>query len=708
MKQFCDVVVWEKPAITVSYRTGMTVFEEGLRDGRWVALSYSASGHLMAANNRPAPSFVNVDQFARPESFRLNADGQDLNSHWTYIGCETKRENENLRVCVTLRHTVRPVMVRIHTLLDGTGVFDRAIEVVNTSDRPMALSALSPLSGAVQQTGYGRNRLGVSGEIYRVGYMKSSAWGSEGEFRWQSLPDEIYTIAGRYRRDRYRHPMFLLENRLTGETFVCQLAWSGGYAFTFDLNREIPQLASLSIDIAIDAPAPLRMIEPGEAYIGPKVHMGVVFGGLDPAIQEMHDHVRKSVLLPPTRGVSGWIESGIGPEFDMDIDSTLKSLEHAHSLGSEVFFIDAGWYVAPDHEEDWWKQCGDWRFNPERYPAGVDQVREAAHEKGMLFGMWMDADRIGPGSEVWKAHEEWRSTNYNGKRTGSGLLNLAANDVCAWMEKEIRYLLDHYRLDMFRLDYNIGAQDAVAYNERDGYLENTFLRYYDNVYAVYRRLRRDYPDVIFESCAGGGGRTDLGMVSNFTHSWVTDWQIHPRAFSITNGMTMALPPECVDRLIGGQNAYLTGDVRTLIRNLIFARPTIGCFKPPYAAPNPEQVEIVKHHVELYKRFVRPMQRNSRYFHHTPELSKLLDGFGILEMAEKGAGQGMIGIFRLAEGEKDEVRVYPRGVDPSKTYAVTLDNFGAEAVFTGAELIQNGLRVRLGGALTSELILYRAQ
>ena len=149
-------------------------------------------------------------------------------------------------------------------------------------------------------------------------------------------------------------------------------------------------------------------------------------------------------------------------------------------------------------------------------------------------------------------------------------------------------------------------------------------------------------------------------------------------------------------------------MRTLIRNLIFARPTIGCFKPPYAAPNPEQVEIVRHHVELYKNFVRPMQRNSRYFHHTPELSRLLDGFGILEMAGKDAEKGMIGVFRLAEGEKDETRVYPRGVDPSKTYAVTFDNFGAEAVFTGAELIQNGLRVRLGGALTSELILYRAQ
>lgn len=705
---FTDVVVWDKPAITVSYRTGMTVYEESLRDGRWVALSYSASGHMMAANNRPAPTFMNIDQLAKPQSFHLNVDGQDLDSHWEYVGTDVEREGESVRACVTLRSAARPVTVRIHTLLDGTAVLQREIEVVNEGDKPAALVALSPLSGAVQQMSYGKNRLDVSGEVYRVGYMKGSTWGSEGGFCWQTLPDEIFTITGRYRRDRFRHPMFLLENRLTGETFIAQLAWTSGYAFTFDFNREMHETASLSMDIALDAPAPMRMISAGEAYTGPAVHIGVVFGGLDPAVQEMHDHIRRSVMLPPTRGVSGWVESGIGPEFDMDIDSTLKSLEHAHSMGSEVFFIDAGWYVAPNHEEDWWKCCGDWRHNAERYPKGIEQVRDAAHEKGMLFGMWMDADRIGPASKLWQEHEDWRTMNYNGKRADSGVLNLAVDEIAAWMEKEIRYLLDTYKLDMFRLDNNVGSRDSCGYNARDGYLENTLLRYYENVYGVYSRLRRDYPDVIFENCAGGGGRTDLGMVANFTHTWVTDWQIHPRAFSITNGMTMALPPECVDRLIGGQAAYLTADVRTLIRNLIFARPTVGCFKPPYAAENPEQADIVRHHVALYKSFVRPMQRNSRYYHHTPELSKALDGFGILEMAEKDATKGMIGVFRLAEDAKDEVRVFPRGVDPSKTYAVTFDNFGAQAVFTGAELMQNGLRVRLGGALTSELILYQAQ
>ncbi len=706
MDAFMDVVVRTEPEVTVSYRSGMSVFEEGLRDGCWVALSYSASGHLMAANNRPAPSFMDVSRFAQPQSFRLNVDGQDLQSHWAWVDTKVNRGEDRVITDTTLRHSVRPVIVRVRMELDGTAIMKRTIEVTNVGNSPAALASISPLSGGVQQISYGKNRLDTTTDLYRIGYMKASGWGSEGDFHWQTLPDESLTIAGRYRRDRYRHPMFALESLLTGETLVAQLGWSGGYAFTFDLNREVHDSAVLSMDIALDAPAPMRVLAKNEVFESPAVHVGVVFGGLDTAIQEMHDHMRMSVFLPPTRGISGWVEAGIGPEFDMDRDSTLKSLNHAYTMGAEVYFIDAGWYLPPDREEDWWKRCGDWRFNKERYPNGTEEIREAAHEKGMLFGMWMDADRIGPDSQVWKAHENWRAMNYTGKRTQTGLLNLADPDVLSWMESEIRFLLTEYKLDMFRLDYNIGAQDAVAYNERDHYLENTFSRYYEHVYGVYQRLRKDFPNVIFESCAGGGGRTDLGMTANFTHTWVTDWQIHPRAFSITNGMTMALPPEYVDRLIGGQNAYLTADIRTMIRNLIFARPTIGCFRPNYAEPNPEQVEIVRHHVDIYKQFVRPMQRSSRMYHHTPELSRSLDGFGIIEMAKKDATQGMLGVFRLAEPKMDVCLVYPRGVSANVDYEITFDNSGATALISGAELINRGLRVRLGSALTSELILYR--
>ena len=40
------------------------------------------------------------------------------------------------------------------------------------------------------------------------------------------------------------------------------------------------------------------------------------------------------------------------------------------------------------------------------------------------------------------------------------------------------------------------------------------------------------------------------------------------------------------------------------------------------------------------------------------------------------------------------------------YDVTFDNSGATVRLSGFDMVQNGLRVRLGSALTSELILYK--
>ena len=128
------------------------------------------------------------------------------------------------------------------------------------------------------------------------------------------------------------------------------------------------------------------------------------------------------------------------------------------------------------------------------------------------------------------------------------------------MESEIDRLIVEHELDLFRLDYNIGNIGAGAYSEQAGFVENAYWRYYEAVYGIYGRLSARHKDVIFQNCASGGARTDVGMVRYFDHTWVTDWQIAPRAFTITNGMTMSLPPERVDRLAGmGQSGQRTAE-----------------------------------------------------------------------------------------------------------------------------------------------------
>ena len=125
-------------------------------------------------------------------------------------------------------------------LLDGTAVFTRWLEVTNTGTQPAALSVACPWSGVLASTPRWRLHLpDKDAALYSIGYMENSHWGNEGDFQWKPLPNAGFQVTGRYRRDRHRHPMFVLRNNATGEHFTGQLGWSGGYCFEFDLDADL-------------------------------------------------------------------------------------------------------------------------------------------------------------------------------------------------------------------------------------------------------------------------------------------------------------------------------------------------------------------------------------------------------------------------------------------------------------------------------------
>lgn len=229
---------------------------------------------------------------------------------------------------------------------------------------------------------------------------------------------------------------------------------------------------------------------------------------------------------------------------------------------------------------------------------------------------------------------------------------------------------------------------------------------------MYARLRRRFPDVVFENCAGGGGRTDLGFVANFTHTWVTDWQVAPRSVAITNGMTMALPPEYVDRLVSGMNSHTRGSLELTVRQTLFGRPSTNDYNAVGSEFNTEQIDFVRHTFSIYKEFIRPFAPEGKIFHHTPEVyGEQPHGDVILERAAADGSRVVLGIFRLCrqpDGTNDTaVTVIPRGIDGGKTYRVTFDNSGSTAEIAGYTLKNDGIRVLLGGVFTSELILLEA-
>ncbi len=729
-----------------SYRTGMTVYEEVFINGRLMAAGWNTSGYTLnvlesfptriagqARDMFGAAKGSGRGEFINGNSFDIEADGISLDRTWEMIGfeqTEEKIENTNADVVhgrLTLRSKSRDIEAVVHTMLDGTPIISRWIEVKNNSSQRINISSVIPMCGGIEKIKSWKEYMkGApdSSKIYSIGYMDGSQWGHEGYFKWHDLPNINYGITGKYIGDqRFRHPFFALRNNLMGTMMIAQLGWTGGYDFNFQLDTDISRsdvitsTSMLSFDVRVTAPNPMLILEPGEEFVFPTMHVGMLHGDFDDAINSMHKHTRKTVFtMPAPFGKKGWIECGMGAERLMDVKASKHFIDTGAAVGTEAFIVDAGWYCPLNTEQtEWGKRAGDWYPDPERYPNGIAEIRDYAHSKGMKFGLWVEIEAAGALAEKFRAeHSDWIVTDeYD---TVGRLLDFANPEVVEWAEKELSRVIEEYGMELFRIDYNFALESRVYANEKNGVYENSFLRYYNNAVAMFNRLKRKYPDVIFENCAGGGSRTDLNFVSNFTHSWVSDWQVAPRSFAITNGMTMVLPPEMVDRLVSGMNCHTRGSLDFQVRNTIFGRPSTNDYNCIGSEMNDDQLAFVKHTFDIYREHIRPYIDESLIFHHTPELVsghngaggvvEYPQGVGIIERGTENGKHGVIGVFKLADSmDENLVIVRPKGIDMSLNYKVTYDNLGTSFVVSGMELYRDGLVVQMEGAITSELIIY---
>ncbi|MCY3899417.1 MAG: alpha-galactosidase [Caldilineaceae bacterium] len=699
-ESFADIFLSNDPDPTISYRSGLAAYQESLSRGQLVGRGWNGSGYT-----NPEPERFDAGSHPAPQAFWVEVDGQLLRSHWEWSDFSQTEEENGLKAVLELRHAVRPVVVRVHTLLDGTPILTRWLEIENCSEQPAALSAAFPWSGVLQTCAYD---IDDESSPYSVGYFIDTHWGNEGDFDWRTLPRAGYRIDGRYRRGRHRHPFFVLRNHQGGEQFVGTLAWSGGYAFEFDVDDGDSREGSrLWFRAGPDGPAPLRVIAPGETVTTPEMHLGVVIGDFDDSIQALHDHLRTSVIPPQNPEHAGLVVSGIGPEQELTPELIFSEIDACADAGAEVFLIDASWYTPP--HGSWHATVGDWQVSFERFPGGLKPFRDYVHDKGMKFGLWMDGERVGPESRIAKEHPEWLARPYGDEGGLGGMIDLTRPEVAEWMESEIDRLIVEHELDLFRLDYNVGNIGAMAYSEQSGFVENAYWRYYEAVYGIYGRLSARHKNVIFQNCASGGARTDVGMVRYFDHTWVTDWQIAPRAFSITNGMSMALPPERVDRLAGmGQSGQRTAELDFQFRLQLFVHPSLNWFHLKDAAPNPVQQARIRNAVRIYKEFVRPIHATSRIYHHTPVVKGFEPrGWGVLELASRDRTRAIAGLFRLGDPAAPEYLLRLRGIDPGRRYRVTFDNRSESCEVDGIALTRTGITSRLETALTSELLLVEA-
>lgn len=685
---------------TARYVSGTTVREEALQRGRLIGLYWSASGQVQREN--VTASLPGLDPIAYPlQVFELEMDGQSLHNRWDWVSGAERRGARpgTVEAVVELKHQVRPVSVRVVTRLDGTQVLVRWLEITNTGTAPAALSHVAPWSGMLWNTDPAWNPSVKPRARYSLGYLPSENPGQEGDFTWCELPTEGYRVERTHGRS-HGSPYFVLRNEITGEMCFVGLAWSGNY-FAEYANR--PE-QFLSFSVGPLGPAPLRVIASGETVSSPEVHLGIMHSGFDAAVHAWHRHLRTSVVPRRPRGKEMY--SLAGRVVEEPDEWILREVDIAAEMGVEAFMVDAGWYG--EEFAAWWERRGDW-FEGNWLPGGIAGIRDYVHNKGMLFGLWMEPETVMPRSKLFREHPDWVLKTDDGAQV-SDVLNLGSPDAAKYVEDSVTRVIRDFKLDFYKLDYNAttfeGGQNLVS-----GYAEHEAWRHFEVVHRLYDRVRREFPDVTLENCASGGGRNDLGMMSRFHYCCESDYSTFPLSIRAINSMTLFLPPEAICYYHNHIHyAHHTADLDTHLRVTLFAVPIFVGFGAQDADRSTTYYARTREYIDLAKTFCRPiMAEGPAVFHHTPDIGLLRPAdWCVLEYASQDRLRAYAGLFRLSATAPSEYLFRPRGLDLSRDYEVTLHNSSQRLLISGAELIGSGVVVTLDAALTSELLLIVAR
>ena len=83
-------------------------------------------------------------------------------------------------------------------------------------------------------------------------------------------------------------------------------------------------------------------------------------------------------------------------------------------------------------------------------------------------------------------------------------------------------------------------------------------RYLLGLYTLLDRLTTEFPDVLFEGCAGGGGRFDAGMLYYFPQSWCSDDTDPIHRLKIQYGTSFGYPPAAMGSHVSASPNHQSG------------------------------------------------------------------------------------------------------------------------------------------------------
>ncbi|MFF4833434.1 alpha-galactosidase [Streptomyces sp. NPDC001315] len=521
-------------------------------------------------------------------------------------------------------------------------------------------------------------------------------WAAESRLTQSYLTYGEKVIGSRRGHTGHQHlPWVALDTDATeerGEVYGCALGWSGTWRIA------VAQLPDARVQITGGAgydDSGLLRLAAGESFTTP-VFAGLWSdGGFGGASRAWHAYQRTYVIPGADRDRPVLFNSWEATQFDISEEQQRALARRAAEIGVELFVVDDGWFGARTSDR---AGLGDWTPNPDRFPAGLKPLADDVHALGMQFGIWVEPEMVNPDSDLYRAHPDWVQYQPGRKRTelrNQLVLNLAREDVQEYLWERLDTLLTSAPIDYVKWDFNRSFTDAGWPGE--AYPQRLWVDHVRALYALLDRLRAAHPGVAFESCSGGGGRIDLGVMSRTDQVWTSDNTDPLDRLSIQHGFSQVHPARVMAAWVtDSPNVQLNGRVSSLRFRFVSAMAGVLGVGGDLTRWTEEELAEARDWVGLYKE-IRPLvQRGDLYRLRPPQ-----GGLSAVQYVHGGETVVLACLQAQRYGEPvPALRL--RGLDPAASY----ECLETGEVHRGAVLLHHGLRTRLRGDLDATVIRLR--
>ena len=483
----------------------------------------------------------------------------------------------------------------------------------------------------------------------------------------------------------HHNPFVILCDRNTEETYGDCYGYALAYSGNFLFETEVDQVGHTRVAMGIHPYHFSWTLEQGERFETPEVIMAYSAEGFGKLSRIYHDAYRSNLIRskyteqPRPILVNNWEAT----YFDFDADKIYHIAEEAKNIGLDMFVLDDGWFGKRDND---WCALGDWEVNEEKIKGGLPALAEKIHGLGLKFGLWVEPEMISEDSDLYREHPDWalkipgRAMNRSRHQLN---LDITRKEVREHIMNQIFKVLDACKADYVKWDMNRSVDNvfsAALPKERQG---EVYHRYVLAVYEMMESLVQRYPDLLFESCSGGGGRFEAGMLYYSPQIWCSDNTDAIDRLKIQYGTSFGYPISAMGAHVSVCPNHQSGRTTPFeTRGIVASAGTFGYELDLNLLSDGEKQEVAEQ-IRQFKTY-GPLIHNGKYYRLT---NPMAEDAALWEFAAQDGSEVLVqGMLFHAEANVLRRTVQLRGLDAEKRYRLD----GTEQVYTGAALMAGGV------------------